>query len=109
MVFELSGGTLSDQVIATATPTLFGWLAKWNTTGVPNGTYSLQSVATDATNNTDASEPITVTVNNQPPTTSVLIPSGGASVSGTTALLDTSASSGGHRLGHLRGERQRPH
>ncbi len=33
VVFEVSGGTLSDKVIATATPTLFGWLAKWNTTG----------------------------------------------------------------------------
>ena len=93
VVFEVTGGTLSNQVVATATPTLYGWLARWNTTGVPNGSYSLQSVATDAANNTDASEPITVTVNNQPPTTSVLIPSGGASLSGSTALLDVSASS----------------
>jgi uncharacterized protein YjbI with pentapeptide repeats len=93
VVFELSGNGLSDQVVATATPTLFGWLAKWNTTGVPNGTYALQSVATDVANNTDTSEPITIAVNNQPPATSVLIPSGGASVSGASAVLDASASS----------------
>lgn len=43
--FELSGGTLSDKVIATATPTIYGWLAQWDTTTVPNGTYTLQSVA----------------------------------------------------------------
>jgi uncharacterized protein YjbI with pentapeptide repeats len=93
VVFELSGNGLSDQVVATATPTLFGWLAKWNTTGVPNGTYALQSVATDVANNTDTSTPITIAVNNQPPTTAVLIPSGGASVSGASAVLDASASS----------------
>ena len=95
VVFELSGGpsNLSDQVIATATPTYYGWLAKWNTTSVPNGTYTLQSVATDADGNNDTSTPITVTVNNQPPVTAVLIPSNGATVSGATALLDASASS----------------
>ena len=93
VVFELSGGTLSDQVIATATPTLFGWLANWNTTTVPNGTYSLQSVATDAAASTESSNAITITVNNQPPTTAVLIPSGGATLSGAKTLLDASASS----------------
>ena len=80
-------------MVATATPTIFGWLVKWNTTNIPNGIYTLQSVATDAANSTETSNPITVTVNNQPPTTAVLIPSGGASLSGATALLDASASS----------------
>jgi hypothetical protein len=92
VVFELSGGTLSDKVIATATPTLFGWLAKWNTTTVPNGSYSLESVATDAAANTDTSTPITITVNNPAPTTTVLVPSNGATLSGTAATLDASAS-----------------
>jgi hypothetical protein len=93
VVFELSGNGLTDQVIATATPTLFGWLTKWNTTSVANGTYTLQSVATDAAHNTDTSHPLSITVNNQPPATAVLIPSGGASLSGATALLDASAMS----------------
>ena len=93
VVFEVSGGTLSDQVVATGTLTYYGWLARWSTTSVPNGTYSLQSVATDVDASTDTSEPITVTVNNQPPSTAVLIPAGGATVSGSTALLDASASS----------------
>ncbi len=69
VVFEVSGGTLSDQVIATGTLTYYGWLARWSTTSVPNGTYSLQSVATDVDASTDTSAPITVTVNNQPPST----------------------------------------
>ncbi len=92
VVFELSGGSLSDTVIATATPTIFGWLAKWNTTTVPNGSYSLESVATDAAANSDTSIPITITVKNPAPTTTVLIPPNGATQSGTAALLDAVAS-----------------
>jgi len=46
--YEITGGTLSDSVIATATPTYFGWLALWNTTAVANGSNALQSVASYA-------------------------------------------------------------
>ena len=67
VVFEVSGGTLSNQVIATATPTIVGWLAQWNTTTVPNGTYTLETVATDADKNTDTSTPITVSVKKPTP------------------------------------------
>ena len=63
VVFELTGGAFNHQVIATATPTLFGWLAQWNTTGVPYGSYSIQSVATDKVNTTDTSTPVSVIVN----------------------------------------------
>ena len=67
--FELSGGSLSDQVVGTASPTLYGWIAEWDTSAVPNGTYTLQSVATatvngDNTSVTVTSPGITVTVNN---------------------------------------------
>ena len=43
--YEITGGALTDSLIATGTPTYYGWLAQWNTTSVPNGTYQLQSVA----------------------------------------------------------------
>jgi uncharacterized protein YjbI with pentapeptide repeats len=92
VVFEVSGGSLTNQDVATATSTIYGWLAQWNTTTVTNGSYTLQSVATDADNNTATSTPITVTVNNPPPTTSVLIPSNGTSVSGASSLLDAATS-----------------
>ena len=69
VTFEVSGGRLSDQVIATGTPTLYGCLAQWNTTAVPNGTYTLQSVATDTVAETTTSAPVSVTVDNAPPTT----------------------------------------
>jgi hypothetical protein len=96
--FELSGGSLSGSVIAAATPTVYGWIAQWNTTSVPNGTYTLQSVATykggvTAQGGVSAtSAPVAVTVANVPPTTTVLIPGSGASLSGASSLLDASAS-----------------
>jgi streptogramin lyase len=62
--YELTGGTLTDQVIATATPTYYGWLAQWNTTTVPNGTYTLQSVAAYSGGVTGTSPGVTVTVAN---------------------------------------------
>lgn len=62
--FHISGGSISDTRIAFATPTYYGWLARWDTTTVPNGTYSLQSVAYDYTGNSAKSTPVTVTVSN---------------------------------------------
>ena len=78
--------------LGTATLTLYGYIFVWNTTSVPNGTYTLQSVVTDVAGNYEYSTGVAVTVANPTPTTAVLIPSGGASVSGTSSLLDASAS-----------------
>jgi YVTN family beta-propeller protein len=93
VVYELSGASLSDAVVATATPTIYGWLASWNSTYVPNGTYALQSVASYANGVSDTSPGITVTVNNPPPTAFVGIPSNGAVQSGNE-WLDAGASAG---------------
>ena len=87
VVFELNG-----QVIATGTPTIYGWLATWDSTSVANGGYNLVSVASDANGNTTTSLPVGIGVENPPPTTAVLIPSSGASVSGGSSLLDATAS-----------------
>ena len=64
--YEVSGGpaNLNDDVIATGTPTLYGWLAAWSTTGVANGTYTLQSVASYGGGVSGTSSPITITVSN---------------------------------------------
>ena len=89
--YEITGGTLSDSVIATGTPTYYGWLAQWNTTSVPNGTYNLQSVAS-AGGVSGTSAPVSVTVDNLAPSTTIIIPSAGSSLSGTSSLLDATAS-----------------
>lgn len=92
--FHLTGGSLNKTLIATATPTIYGWLAGWNTTTVANGTYTLQSEAYDAAGLTGYSAGVTVTVNNPPPTTKVLVPSNGATVKGAQVTLDATTSSG---------------
>ncbi len=64
--FEVSGGpsNLDHSVIGTANPTNYGWLDKWDTTTVPNGVYSLQSVASYGGEVSGTSAPISITVSN---------------------------------------------
>ena len=90
--YQVTGGALSNAVIATATPTLYGWVAKWNTTTVPNGTYTLQSVATSG-GLTGTSPGTTITVNNAPPATSCR-PALEQRLGDGNAVLDAVASSG---------------
>jgi LmbE family N-acetylglucosaminyl deacetylase len=89
--FVLSGGSYNESVIGTATLTEYGYLFSWDTTGVPNGAYTLQSLVTDQLGQTAYSAAVSVTVDNSPPTTTVLIPSNGTALSGN-ALLDASVS-----------------
>ncbi len=94
VAFEVTDGPTGPQVVATATPTIYGWLAQWNTiTGIPSGIFDLVSVATDSHGNTVTSFPVQIQVNNPLPTTKIVIPSSGATLSGTSAVLDASASS----------------
>jgi hypothetical protein len=62
--YEITGGTLNHSVIATAKATIYGWLASWNTSTVPNGVYTLQSVASYGGEVTGNSAPITIVVSN---------------------------------------------
>ena len=94
--FDLTGGSYSNTLVATATPTLFGWIAAWNSTTVPDGTYTLQSRAYDAIGNISTSNPITIHVDNTAPTTGVLVPSTGAVENGNRVVLDAGASDNQH-------------
>ena len=54
-------------MIATASPTIYGWIAEWNTVGYPNNlNYELQSVAIDAAGTVATSAPVKVAVVNLP-------------------------------------------
>jgi hypothetical protein len=96
--YTLTGGTNNQLGGAPATPTLYGYLGVIDTTRFPNGTYTLQSVATDSSGGTVYSPPVTVTVNNPTPTTSVLLPSNGSTVSGSV-VLDAIASANAYQVG----------
>ncbi len=87
MQYEITGGTLSGSVIAKGAAWIFGWLAEWNATTVPNGTYVLQSIASYSGGVTAASSPVTITVDNPPPTTTVLLPASGATLDSLNTMV----------------------
>jgi hypothetical protein len=80
-------------------PTLVGWLGEWNSTAAANGPWQLEVLAEEADNVTGTVSsttyaPITITVDNTtPPMTSVVLPTNGATLSGTQ-YLDAGASPG---------------
>ncbi len=61
--FLLTGGGFHDRLIATTEFTQ-GWGFLWNTTGVPNGHYTLRAVAFDAAGHQSSSKRIAVSVAN---------------------------------------------
>ncbi len=93
--FALTGGTLNQTVVGTAVPSLYGYLYQLNSTKVPNGSYTLQSEASNSVGNIGFSSGVQVTIANQPPTTSVIIPSSGGSTLSGNALLDATAADAG--------------
>ena len=62
--FTLTGRGYHDTVVATGRPSSFGWLAFWNSTSVPNGTYTLESRARSSENGFGASKAVRVRVMN---------------------------------------------
>jgi 4-amino-4-deoxy-L-arabinose transferase-like glycosyltransferase len=62
--FVLSGRSFSKRLIGTAALTRVGYYLAWNTTGVPNGIYSLQSRAIDEEGKTSYTPSVTIKVSN---------------------------------------------
>ena len=62
--FVLGGGSHSEKVIGRATFTGVGAVFLWNTTKVPNGTYSIRSRATSTDGKSGCGAAITVKVDN---------------------------------------------
>jgi hypothetical protein len=57
-------GDVVKRLRETASPTIYGWIVEWDTTGVPNGTPMLHRVNTETNGTTAVSPGITVTVSN---------------------------------------------
>jgi hypothetical protein len=64
VVFHVAGNARADFVIGEAVRSAYGWLARWDTTSVPNGDYTLNTVATDAAGNASRSASVRITVRN---------------------------------------------
>ncbi len=64
VMFFVSGGTLHDALVATGKAYPLGWIARWNTSKVPDGTYTLQAVAYGGVSNVHQSADVRVTVAN---------------------------------------------
>jgi hypothetical protein len=86
--FEVSGGSLAARVIGTAVSTAYGWVTSWNTANVADGTYKLQSVATDAHGRSATSPAMSVTVGNI--ATQILVPKSGSKLSGNGSTITSS-------------------
>jgi hypothetical protein len=65
--FHLSGASRGDTVIATGTPALFGWLARWDSTTVPNGVYRMWAVLQRSGRTDASSAPVIFVVANRGP------------------------------------------
>ena len=76
-------GTAIPGDLKTATPYTFSW----DTTTVSTGAHSLTAIATDPANNSSTSAPVSVMVDNIPPTVSISAPANGADVSGTVNVI----------------------
>jgi hypothetical protein len=105
--FEISGGSISDEVIGTGTLTALR-LARpgEHDHSSQRHLHAAERGLRRSRARAGTSAPITITVNNAPPTTSVLLPSNGATQSGGTATLDASRI-GERDLGQLRAQRRR--
>ena len=95
-----NSGTVADvQFLVDGVPvggpdTSAPFSAAWASGGSSNGAHVLTARATDAAGNQATSAPVSVTVDNAPPSASISSPSGGT-VSGTIALTGNASDSGG--------------
>jgi phospholipase C len=75
--FRIAGGGRAGTVIGTGTSTPSGWVAQWDTTRIPDGGYTIESVAYDTSGSVAYSAGVPIVVKNPPPIASAVTPSGG--------------------------------
>ncbi len=63
--FEINGGSLEHPVVIPASVSYFGWLGSWDTKAVPNGVYTIRSVAEDIFGRVARSPLVAVRVDNR--------------------------------------------
>jgi len=89
VLLDFLGADDPTAIDATYNATSDGWLAEWDTEGVPNGTYYLRPVALFGTRNVDG-ESVRVTVDNGDSVglaVHISVPSSGAALAGNVELV----------------------
>jgi Protein of unknown function (DUF2723) len=66
LVFQATGSSLHNAIIGTASATLGGWVAFWDSTKVANGFYHIRSVVVRPNGTRDFSSPILIHIENNP-------------------------------------------
>ncbi len=64
--FRLNGDGVHDALVGAGKGTPYGWLAFWNTTKYPNGSYELRSIAYGYAGKTSYSPSVRVSLKNHP-------------------------------------------
>jgi len=87
--FLLDGANLGQEV--TAAPYTFSW----NAGSAKGGAHTLSAIARDKSGNSAAAPPVTVTVDNAPPSLSITAPSAGSVVKGILAVTANASDDSG--------------
>ena len=64
--FRVTGHGLHNRVVATGASLFVGWLARWDTTSVPNGNYELSGVIVRPGGSEVVGQPVAIEVRNRP-------------------------------------------
>jgi hypothetical protein len=80
-----------DNVNLEAEDIFSPYAVSWNTVLASNGAHTLTAVARDDAGNITISSPISITVDNEVPTVSILVPVDGSIVSGTSVNISADA------------------
>ena len=62
--YVLSGPGREDTTVATGSRTNYGWLGRWNTSTVPDGSYTIEAKVSDSGGRTVMTAPVEVRVEN---------------------------------------------
>ena len=66
VAYVLSGPGREDSIVATGSRTHYGWLGRWNTLTVPNGSYAIDATIDDSGGRSVRTRPVEVRVENAP-------------------------------------------
>ena len=62
--YVLSGPGRADATFATGSRTNYGWIGGWNTSTVPNGSYTIDATVSDSGGRSVRTPPVEVRVEN---------------------------------------------